>query len=37
MITEKAVMHAPGITEVHNPIRVKPQLVPIPVEADALC
>ena len=34
---EKAVMHAPGITEVHNLIKVEPQLVPIPVEVDALC
>lgn len=34
---EKAVMHAPGITEVNNRIRVAPQLVPIPPTEDEIC
>ena len=34
---EKAVMHAPGVTQVHNRISVEPQLVPLPLQADELC
>lgn len=34
---EKAVMHAPGVTEVHNRIRVQPPLVPIPLQTYELC
>lgn len=34
---EKAVMHAPGVTQVHNRIGVEPQLVPLPLQADELC
>jgi osmotically-inducible protein OsmY len=34
---EKAVMHAPGVTEVVNRIRVVPQLVPIPPPEGEIC
>ncbi|MEO8681578.1 MAG: BON domain-containing protein [Vicinamibacterales bacterium] len=34
---EKAVMHAPGVTEVNNRIRVSPQLVPIPETEAEIC
>ena len=33
---ESAVMHAPGVTRVHNRISVEPQPVPLPLQADEL-
>ncbi len=34
---EEAIMHAPGVTEVDNRIRVTPQLVPLPLPEPEFC